>query len=90
MNVCKYLHCIGDKEDETVAFKSRRILIKMAENKLDEIERDAYTKEANQIIQELLALIEGEVEACKGESGEDQERGLTMKMKEKYLELQQS
>ncbi|TWW61931.1 Bromodomain testis-specific protein [Takifugu flavidus] len=46
----------------------------MAENKLDEIERDTDTQEANRIIQELLASIEDEAESGKGESGEEQER----------------
>lgn len=90
VNVSKYPHCIGGKEDEAVAFKSRRVLIKMAENTLDEIERVTDTKEATQIIQELFAFMEGEAKACKGESGEEQERRLSIKMKEKYLELQQS
>lgn len=64
----------------------------MAENKLDDIERDTDTKEAIQTIQEafMLAFIEGEAEACKGGSGEEQERRLNMKMNEKHLELQQS
>ncbi|KAI3369838.1 hypothetical protein L3Q82_024420 [Scortum barcoo] len=60
----------------------------MAENKLDEIERDTDTEEAIQIIQELLAFIEGEADAREG--GEEQERRLIVKIKEKYLELQQS
>lgn len=86
VDVCKYLECIENKEDEAVALKSRRALIKMAESKLDEIEREADTDEAIQTIQELLAFMEGEAEARE----EEQERRLNVKMKEKYLELQQS
>ncbi|KAI3369332.1 hypothetical protein L3Q82_007465 [Scortum barcoo] len=88
VEVCKYLDCIEGKDDETITLKSRRALIKMAENKLDEIERDTDTEEVIQIIQELLAFIEGEADAREG--GEEQERRLIVKIKEKYLELQQS
>ena len=49
MNICKYLEC-SEGDDETLADKSRRAIIKKAVNKMDEIENDTVTDEAIQLM----------------------------------------
>jgi hypothetical protein len=56
LNVCKHLEFI-EGDDETLADKSRRAIIKMAENKLDEIENDTETDVALQLMKELLSFM---------------------------------
>ena len=49
LNVCKHLEFI-EGDDETLADKSRRAIIKKAVNKMDEIENDTVTDEAIQLM----------------------------------------
>lgn len=62
VEVCKYLNCIAE-DDETVANKSRRALMRMSEKKLDEIEQSTEAEEAIQTIQELLSAAKRQMTA---------------------------